>query len=109
VAISSIDDYLRVLKASFNPVVAGNCSRVLQYEFSGRVQGVAHVAIAEGEIHVGQGPHPSPTVVVHSDFDLWLRVISHDLDGLMAYQDGLFTIDGDVITLMDSDLWFRPL
>jgi hypothetical protein len=45
---------------------------------------------------------------VHADFDLWLRVISHDIDGLMAFQEGLFTVDGDVITLMESDLWFRP-
>lgn len=107
-AICSIEDYLRVLKANFNADVAGNQSRVLQYEFSGRIQGVAHAAIEGGEIHVGQGPHPTPTVVVHADFDLWLQVISHDLDGLMAYQEGLFTVDGDVITLMDSDLWFRP-
>lgn len=106
VTISSIDDYLRALKASFIPAAAGDRSMVLQYEFTGREQGVCHAVIAGGAIEVARGSHPAPTVVVRSDFDLWLRIVTHDLDGLMAYQDGLYTVQGDMIDLMDADLWF---
>lgn len=106
VAISSIDDFLRALKSSFNPAAAGDRSAVLQYEFTGREQGICHAIIAACEIQVARGPHPAPTAVVRADFDFWLRVIAHDVDGLMAYQDGLYTIEGDIITLMDADLWF---
>lgn len=104
--ISSIDDYLSALQASFKSEAAGDRSMVLQYEFSGRVQGVCHVVIAGGAIQTGRGPHPSPEVIVRSDFDLWLRIATHDVDGLMAYQDGLYTIVGDIVLLMDADLWF---
>jgi hypothetical protein len=38
---------------------------------------------------------------------LWLRVITHDVDGLIAYQDGLYVVEGDFLALMDSDLWFE--
>jgi putative sterol carrier protein len=107
VAIRSIDDYLRALTTSFNPAAAGDRSLVLQYEFTGREQGVYYAAIAAGQIQVGRGPHPSPTVVVKTDFDLWLRVITHDVDGLIAYQDGLYVVEGDFLALMDSDLWFE--
>lgn len=106
VAIHTIDDYLRALKTSFQPAAAGDRSAVLQYEFSGREQGVCHVVIAAGDIQVARGPHPAPTVVVKADFDLWLRIISYDLDGLLAYQDGLYAVEGDYLTLMDADLWF---
>ncbi|HEX6542227.1 MAG TPA: hypothetical protein VF040_10770 [Ktedonobacterales bacterium] len=105
-AIDSIDEYLRAMKMSFLPAAAGDRSVVLQYEFSGREQGICHVVIAGGEIQTSRGPHPSPTVIVRADFDLWMRVISYDLDGLMAYQEGLYTVEGDYITLMDTDLWF---
>ena len=105
-AICSIDDYLSALKASFIPAAAGDRSMVLQYEFTGRAQGVCHAVIAGGAIEVARGPHPSPTVVVRTDFDLWLRIVTHDIDGLMAYQDGLYSVEGDMIDLMDADLWF---
>jgi len=109
VAIRTIDDYLLAMKTSFEPTAAGNRSLVLQYVFSGREQGICHAAIAAGEIQVARGPHPAPSVVVRADFDLWVRVIAHDIDGLIAYQDGLYAVEGDYLALMDSDLWFsRP-
>ena len=106
VAIRSIDDYLRAMQMSFVPAAAGDRSAVLQYDFTGREQGVCHAVIAAGAITVAHGPHPSPTAVVHADFDLWLKIVAHDVDGLIAYQDGLYTVEGDFLALMDSDVWF---
>ncbi len=109
VAIRTIDDYLLAMKTSFEPTAAGDRSLVLQYEFSGREQGICHAAIAAGSILVARGPHPAPSVVVRADFDLWIRIVAHDIDGLIAYQDGLYAVEGDYLALMDSDLWFsRP-
>lgn len=106
VAIRSIDDYLHALKSSFLPAAAGDRSVVLQYEFTGSDTGVCHAVIAAGDIQVARGPHPSPSVIVRSDFDLWMRIIRHDVDGLMAYQEGLYAVEGDFLALMDSDVWF---
>ena len=106
VAIQTIDDYLLAMKTSFEPTAAGDRSLVLQYEFSGREQGVCHAVIAAGAIQTARGPHPTPSVVVRADFDLWIRIIAHDIDGLIAYQDGLYAVEGDYLALMDSDLWF---
>lgn len=106
VAIRTIDEYLDAIKSSFAPAAAGDRSVVLQYEFTGREQGICHAVIAAGAIRVAREPHPSPTAIVKSDFDLWLRVISHDVDGLIAYQERQYTVEGDFLALMDSDLWF---
>jgi putative sterol carrier protein len=106
VAIQTIDDYLHAMKTSFEPAAAGGRSLVLQYEFTGREQGVCHAAIAAGQIQVAHGPHLTPSVVVTADFDLWMRIISHNVDGLIAFQDGLYSVEGDYLALMDSDLWF---
>ncbi len=106
VAIRTIDDYLLAMKTGFEPTAAGDRSLVLQYEFSGREQGICHAVIAAGEIQVARGQHPAPSVAVRADFDLWVRIIAHDIDGLIAYQDGLYIVEGDYLALMDSDLWF---
>lgn len=106
VAIRTIDEYLDAMKLSFIPAAASDRSVVLQYEFTGREQGICHAVIAAGAIRVARGPHPSPTAIVTADFDFWMRVISHDVDGLMAYQERQYTVEGDFLALMDSDLWF---
>ncbi len=105
-AIRSIDDYLRAVQASFLPEAASGRSAVLQYDFTGREEGVCHAVISAGAITVGRGAHPAPTAIVHADFDLWMRIIAHDVDGLIANQDGYYTVEGDFLTLMDSDVWF---
>ena len=56
-AIRSIDDYLHALTTSFSPAAAGDRSMVLQYEFTGREQGVCHAAIAAGASSRGRAGH----------------------------------------------------
>jgi hypothetical protein len=35
-----------------------------------------------------------------------MRIMAYELDGLLAYQDGLFSADGDIEALLESDSWF---
>jgi hypothetical protein len=43
---------------------------------------------------------------VTTDFDLWLRIVAYHIDPLMAYQEGLFAVEGDVELLLEVDSWF---
>lgn len=105
-ALKTIDEYLAAMRTSFLPERAAGRHAVLQYEFTGRETGVCHVVIAEGAIHTERGPHAHPDAIITSDFDTWMRVVSYQIDPLLAVQDGLYTARGDVILLMDSDTWF---
>ena len=103
----TIDDYLREMRQSFIPQRALGKHVVLQYVFSGSNSGVCHAVIDQGVLRTGLGPHPAPTATVCVDFDLWMRILSYEMDGLLAYQDGAYSIMGDAETLMESDTWFR--
>ncbi|HEY7095045.1 MAG TPA: SCP2 sterol-binding domain-containing protein [Ktedonobacterales bacterium] len=105
--ITTIDDYMRLARQSFVPKHAHGRSAVLQYHFTGRVTGSCYVQIENDTLLVAQGTHPNPTTTVWVDFDLWLRILSYEVDGLMAYQAGQYQVEGDRETLMESDTWFR--
>lgn len=107
VAAMTIDDYLRIMERSFVPERAAGKCVVFQYVFSGSNAGVCHAVIAGGAVRTGMGPHPAPTATVCVDFDLWMRILSYETDGLLAYQDGAYSVIGDVETLMEGDMWFR--
>ena len=103
----TIDDYMGMLRGSFQPDRARHAHAVIQYEFSGRQAGVCHAVVDAGALQVACGPHPQPTATVRTDFDLWLRIVSYEEDALLLYQDGAYNIDGDVEALMVADSWFK--
>ena len=105
-SITTIDELLTSMQASFAPERARGQMATIQYVFSGRDTGSCYVVIADGALHAARGEHPAPDVTVTSDFELWLRILTHEEDGLMAWQEGKYTVAGSMETLMDSDLWF---
>jgi hypothetical protein len=98
---------MRVMRQSFLPERARGRSVVLQYHFSGRVTESCYAEVKDGALLVAQGAHPGPSAAVRVDFDLWLRILNYEVDGLMAYQAGQYQVEGDLETLMESDTWFR--
>ena len=105
----TIESYLRSMERSFASERAQGKRAILQYTFTGSQQGVCHAVIQNGSLCVRIGPHANPTARVTCDFDLWMRIMSYEIDGLLAYQDHLFDVEGDIETLLESDSWFvRP-
>ena len=105
--IETIDDYMRLARQSFLPERARGRNVVLQYHFMGRITDSCFVQLDDGALLAAQGTHPNPTATVRVDFDLWLRILSYQVDGLMAYQAGEYWVEGDLETLMESDTWFH--
>ncbi|HZC04792.1 MAG TPA: hypothetical protein VE338_04055 [Ktedonobacterales bacterium] len=105
--IHDLQGYMDALCASFDAGRSGGRDVTLQYVFSGSVTGACYAAIADENIRVSEGTCPAPTATVFTDFDLWLRIIAYHLDPLMAYQDGLYRVEGDIEALIESDALFR--
>ncbi|HEX8997380.1 MAG TPA: SCP2 sterol-binding domain-containing protein [Ktedonobacterales bacterium] len=102
-----LPSYMQALRASFEAERARGRSVTLQYVFTGAVEGACHADIVDGALTVAEGRCASPTATITADFDLWLRVVAYHLDPLLAYQEGLYSIDGDIETLIEADSWFR--
>ena len=102
----TIDGYLRSMRQTFVPVRARGKYVVLQYVFSGSQTGTCHAVIDDGCLSVAFGEHPAPTATVYCDFDFFMRIVAYDEDGLLAYEDGKYRVEGDLVALMESDAWF---
>lgn len=104
--INTIDDYLRALQHLCAPERARGKHFILQFEFSGSQSGPAYAVVEDATLQVAHGVHPDPTVIVRVDFDLWMRVVRYEEDPLLTYQEGRYSIVGDVDALLESDTWF---
>lgn len=105
--ITTIEEYMQAMRQSFVPEKAHGAHAVLQYHFTGSQTGVCHAIIEDGTIQVQAGTHPAPTATVTVDFDLWMRILSYEIDAVLAAEDGAYEATGDLETLVESDTWFR--
>lgn len=102
-----LDGYVAALQATFDPLAAAGRGATIQYHFTGRVTGDCYVRVEHGALTASLGAASAPDVAVTADFDLWRQILAHQMDGLMAWQEGRFTATGAIEILMESDLWFR--
>jgi hypothetical protein len=105
--LNSIDAYLDALRATFSAERAGDHAIAVQLQFSGRVAGACYFSVEGGRLTAAHGVHPAPTATVQADWDLWMRLALYQEDALLAYQEGAYTVTGDVEALLESDAWFR--
>lgn len=109
VTVITIDDYQRSIEKTFVPELARGKHAIFQYVFSGSQVGCCYAVVEDGRLSVARGKHPAPTASVYCDFDLFLRILAYEEDALLAYEDGKYRIEGDILALMESDTWFvRP-
>ncbi|HUY79671.1 MAG TPA: SCP2 sterol-binding domain-containing protein [Ktedonobacterales bacterium] len=105
-ASANIDQFLAELERSFAPERARGTRAILQYHFTGDVTGACYAVIDDGVLHAAPGEHTAPGATIQTDFALWQRILAHEVDRLMVYQEGQYTIQGDVELALDSDAWF---
>lgn len=105
--VHDIPEFLQAARESFLPERAQGRSLALQYIFTGSAPGECYLLIEDGALTTGEGRHPAPGVTVRVDFVTWQRIVTYELDPLLAGQQGLFSVEGDVLALMESDQWFK--
>ncbi len=96
----SLEEFLLLMKAAFDPQAAGDFRAVIQFEFSGRPEGVCHLRIAEGKLTTSEGPAAEPDLVIRAPFATWLEIMAGRRDGQQALMQGEYQAEGDLAVLM---------
>jgi multimeric flavodoxin WrbA len=92
----SMEDVLLLMRLGFDPDAAGELDAVVQFEFSGKVDGVCHLGIRGRAITTRTGAAVQPNLVIRSPFDTWVAIQDGALDGAQAFMEGAYTAEGDM-------------
>ena len=96
----SIETFMMILPLGFNPAGAGDGKAVVQFNFSGDVQGACHFRIENGTISAIHGPAESPELTIESPFDVWMDIMTGKADGQQMFMKQGYTAKGDLSLLM---------
>lgn len=96
----SIDTFLMIVSSGFNPKSAAGTTAVLQFNFSGEVEGSCHLIIENGKIQAKEGASQKPDLIVESPFEVWMDIVTRKADGQQMFMQQRYKIMGDLSLLM---------
>lgn len=96
----SVETFMMILSWGFNPAAAGDMRAVLQFTFSGRVQGVCHFHIDNGKLEARHGSAENPDLTIDAPFDVWMDILVGKADGQQMFMEQKYKVSGDLSLLM---------
>ena len=96
----SIDTFMKIMSLGFNPARAANTKAVIQFNFSGQIEGICHFEIDNGKINAKEGTAPKADLIVESPFETWMDVTTGKSDGRQLFMEQKCKASGDFSLLL---------
>jgi putative sterol carrier protein len=96
----SIESFMTIMSMGFNAENAKQIKAVMQFTFSGEVEGSCHFEIDNGEIRSEEGTSAKPDLIIESPFDIWMDVITGKEDGQQLFMQQKYMASGDFSLLL---------
>lgn len=102
----SIRNFLRLMDMAFNPEAARDLQAVMQYKFSGEIEGACYFSLNDGKIQAEEGTWTDPDLTIITPFELWMDVMTGKADGQEMFMHQQYTVEGDLNLLMKMEELF---
>ena len=96
----SIETFMMLFSVGLNAFGADDNKAILQFNFSGDVQGTCHFRIENGAVSTLQGSAESPDVTIDTPFDVWMDIMTGKADGQEMFMAQKYKVQGDLSLLM---------
>ena len=102
----SIESFMLIMGMAFNRDAARDTRAVIQFLFSGEVEGACHFDIDNGTIIPSAGRADRPTLTIETPFAVWMDIVTGKADGQNLFMSQKYKVDGDMELLMRFDRLF---
>jgi len=102
----SLPALMLMMPMGFNPDGVKDLRAILQFEFSGEVEGACHFKIADNAITAQSGRAEKPNLTISSPFGVWIDIMMGKADGAEMMMEGKYTAEGDMDLLLNMGKMF---
>ena len=92
----SIETYMTIMRLGFNAQAAADTKAVLQFTFSGEVEGSCYFTVDKGTIEARLGTANKPDLAVEAPFEVWMDIVTGKADGTQMFMEGKYQAEGDI-------------
>jgi putative sterol carrier protein len=103
----SIAAFMMVMPMGFNPEGAGDTRAIMQFNFSGDMEGACHFRIADGKMEAFPGVAANPHLTIETPFALWMDIMTGKADGQQMFMAQKYKVHGDLSLLLRMKQFFQ--
>lgn len=96
----SIEGFMMVMSRGFNPGNAAGIRAILQFNFSGEVDGSCFFKIENGRIESREGSAEKPELTLETPFEVWMDIMTGKAEGQQMFMEQKYKAIGDLSLLM---------
>lgn len=96
----SIESFMAILKIGFNPEGTTDINAIMQFCFSGSVEGDCFFTIDNESVGAEEGRHSTPTITIRAPFDVWMDIMTGKADGQEMFFQEKYKVEGDFDLMM---------
>jgi putative sterol carrier protein len=94
--IDSIENFMLLLPSGLNVKAVDNNRFILQFKFSGVVEGSCYFTINKGNVYPKAGVSAQPDLTIETPFDLWIDIMNGKLDGQKMFMEQAYKVTGNI-------------
>jgi hypothetical protein len=102
----SVETFMILLSMGFNPEGAGDTKAIIQFNFSGEVEGFCYFQIENGRIEPHPGTAEKPDLTIETPFEVWMDIMTGKADGQQMFMEQKYRVNGDLSLLMRMNQFF---
>lgn len=102
----SLETFMAIMPMGFNPEKAGDARAVIEFRFSGSVEGPCHFRIENRSIQALPGKAEKPDLVIDAPFDVWMDIMTGKADGQRMFMEQRYRASGDFSILLNMKRFF---
>jgi hypothetical protein len=103
----SLESFMRIMSMGFNPPGAGDTITVIQFTFSGDVDGSCHFNIKDGKIEAYTGVAEKADLIIEAPFNVWVDIMIGKAEGHKMFMEQKFKASGNLSILTRMSQFFK--
>lgn len=96
----SIETFMIIMPMGFNPEAAQDLRAVIQFHFSGEVEGHCYFRIENSRLIPVKGEAEKPDLIISSPFEVWMDIMTGKADGQQMFMEQKYQVMGDLSLLL---------
>lgn len=103
----SLETFMIVMPMGFKPEAAQGLKAVLQFHFSGEVEGHCYFQIENNRLLPVEGKAEKPDLTIETPFEVWMDLLTGKADGQQLFMEQKYKVMGDLSLLLRLNQLFR--
>jgi multimeric flavodoxin WrbA/putative sterol carrier protein len=92
----SLESFMFLLPFGLNSKAAGDKKVILQFKFSGDVEGSCYFTIEKGNVDAKTGTSENPDLTIETPFSVWMDIMTRKADGQQMFMEQKYKVYGDL-------------